>query len=95
MKITCFQPVGGKIANSFGLHDMIGNRSELVEDCYHPDYSLQPSDGSSYRPPSCSTHVSRGGASHLDPVRSRSANRIEHEPSPHKLDGFRIARLPN
>jgi formylglycine-generating enzyme required for sulfatase activity len=89
------QAVGGKRANSFGLHDMIGNVLEWVQDCYHPDYSVQPSDGSSYRPQSCDSHISRGGASWVDPLLSRSANRFKSALGPYTSRGLRIGRLPD
>jgi formylglycine-generating enzyme required for sulfatase activity len=33
--------VGSFLANGFGLHDMNGNVSEWVEDCWHDDYYSQ------------------------------------------------------
>jgi len=41
-------PVGQKKANDFGLHDMSGNVSEWVEDCYHSGYDGGPVDGSAW-----------------------------------------------
>lgn len=38
-------PVGQKQSNAFGLHDMSGNVSEWVQDCYHEHYSGGPVDG--------------------------------------------------
>lgn len=41
-------PVAQKQSNAFGLHDMSGNVSEWVEDCYHEHYSGGPVDGSAW-----------------------------------------------
>jgi formylglycine-generating enzyme required for sulfatase activity len=39
------QPVGSNKPNRFGLYDLLGNASELVEDCWHPDYRHAPRSG--------------------------------------------------
>jgi formylglycine-generating enzyme required for sulfatase activity len=39
-------PGGAFPPNPFGLYDMSGNVLQMVEDCFHPDYSGAPTDGS-------------------------------------------------
>lgn len=39
-------PVGSFSSNPFGLHDMLGNVSQWVADCWHENHVGAPSDGS-------------------------------------------------
>jgi formylglycine-generating enzyme required for sulfatase activity len=87
------QPVGGKGANAFGLHDMHGNVWEWVEDCYEAGYSAQPSDGSAFTNSSCSSRVVRGGSVITEHYYLRSAYRDHNAPGfQYYSQGFRLAR---
>lgn len=41
-------PVGSFAPSRFGLHDMLGNVFEWVEDCWHDDYESAPADGTAW-----------------------------------------------
>jgi formylglycine-generating enzyme required for sulfatase activity len=87
-------PVGSFPANAFGLHDMLGNVAEWVEDCQHDTYDGAPADGSAWMAGGdCSRRVLRGGAWHYAPRDVRSASR-EWYSTNSRVDhlGFRVAR---
>jgi formylglycine-generating enzyme required for sulfatase activity len=87
------QPVGGKTANGFGLHDMHGNVWEWVEDCWNGSYSGALSDGSAGTTSGCSSRRSRGGSWLFAPQILRSANRNSDSPGNWNSNtGFRLAR---
>ena len=86
-------PVGSFPPNPFGLHDVHGNVSEWVEDCWHESYAGAPADGSARTDGACVFRVFRGGNWHYVPGAVRSALRIEGEPAVRDFDlGFRVAR---
>ncbi len=64
--------VGRYQPNSFGLHDMIGNVWEFVDDCWH---EAPPADARSHREPGCELNTYRGGAWDDDPTQLRAARR--------------------
>ena len=86
-------PVGSFGSNGFGLHDMHGNVSEWVEDCWKGSYAGAPSDGSARKSGNCSSQVLRGGSWSNDPGNLRSANRFRNSTGlRYGSDGFRVTR---
>jgi formylglycine-generating enzyme required for sulfatase activity len=58
-------PVGSLEVNAFGIHDVIGNVWEWVEDCYVVPYGVQADDGSAHQVDGpCEKRGVRGGAWH-------------------------------
>jgi formylglycine-generating enzyme required for sulfatase activity len=87
-------PVGSFPANGFGLHDMHGNVSEWVEDCWHDEYAATaPIDGSAWLEGNCNGRVLRGGSWEDSQAELRSAARTgEYKDNSSYADGLRIAR---
>lgn len=89
-------PVGEKLPNAWGLHDIVGNVWEWVEDCWHDTYEGSPDDGSAWTT-SCSPeelHVTRGGAVIEQADRLRSAYRGKVSPARRNYNlGFRLVRV--
>ena len=86
-------PVDAFKANPFGLHDMLGNVWEWIQDTWHEDYQGAPEDGSVWKGGDTSLRVLRGGSwNHLPAyVRLVLRNRI----TPHaryNTVGFRLAQ---
>jgi formylglycine-generating enzyme required for sulfatase activity len=90
-------PVGSFAANKFGLHDMVGNVFEWVEDCIHSNYSGAPANGSAWSEGSgCKFHVVRGGNWALSPDTVRSASRYGISTAERTYGlGFRVGRTLN
>lgn len=86
-------PVGRFRANAFGLHDMDGNVSEWVGDCWHDGYRRAPANGEAWLNPGCRTRVVRGGSWSSGPAQCRAAWRT---PAPVDTTnahiGFRLVR---
>ncbi len=86
-------PVGSMQPNAWGLHDLAGNVSEWVADCWHDSYRRAPGDGSAWVNPGCRDQVIRGGSWASSPAQTRSAWR-----APANVDttnarlGFRVVR---
>jgi formylglycine-generating enzyme required for sulfatase activity len=85
-------PVGRYKPNPFGLHDIIGNLREWVEDCHGP-YKDAPTDGSPKIANECEKRIVRGGGWMDGASTSRAAYR---HPLPENYRnyqvGFRVAR---
>ena len=85
-------PVGSYRANSFGLYDMLGNVEEWTQDCWNPNYSGAPTDGSARTDGDCSLRAVRGGSWDDAPVGLRAAYRVG-SPTVVRVHrrGFRVA----
>jgi formylglycine-generating enzyme required for sulfatase activity len=90
---TYTSPIGAYKENAFGLHDVLGNVWEWVEDCWNGSYSGSPSDGNAWTSGNCGRRVLRGGSWGIFPRNLRSAFRIGGE-TVGRVDslGFRVAR---
>ncbi|HVC95458.1 MAG TPA: formylglycine-generating enzyme family protein [Pirellulales bacterium] len=87
------QPVAGKRANAFGLHDMHGNASEWCRDWYAESYYALPILRDPSDPEEGSWRVYRGGSFHVIPAAGRSAARYHALPNVHlPASGFRVVR---
>ncbi len=90
---TFTAPAGRFLPNAFGLHDMLGNVWEWVEDCWGDGYKGVPADGSSATGGVCTEHVFRGGSWNSKPSDLRAGNRDrESTEDRHDNLGFRVAR---
>jgi formylglycine-generating enzyme required for sulfatase activity len=88
------RPVGGKAANAFGFHDMLGNVKEWVNDWYGGYSAGAQTDPTG--PVSASFRVRRGGSWLSGDRFVRSSFRFDDPPGD-AVDsggGFRVARTP-
>jgi formylglycine-generating enzyme required for sulfatase activity len=86
-------PVGSFAANAFGLHDMHGNVSEWVEDCWY-FYASDPVDSAARTSGAdCRERIYRGGSHRSPPRAIRSTGRdTEFTDVRFVTRGFRVAR---
>ena len=86
-------PVGQFSANAFGLHDVIGNVREWVQDCATGSFAGRPRDARAWEwLGGCRERVQRGGSWLTPPAQSRSAYREAALVGQQADDaGFRVA----
>lgn len=86
-------PVATFRANAFGLHDLSGNLSEWVADCWHASYRRAPADGAAWFNPGCRARVIRGGNWANAPEQTRAAWRQSQDSDTTSARiGFRLVR---
>lgn len=87
-------PVGTRLPNAFGLHDMLGNVWECTADFWHNNYDGAPEDGSVWTAGGSTVgEVVRGGCWFDDPRSVRAGYRNHVKPSYYgPIFGFRLAR---
>ena len=90
-------PVGQKLANPLGFHDMHGNAWEWVEDWYSSDYYATSPSVNPTGPTTGTDRVIRGGSWYEPSVFCRSSRRWAFQPNMATSAisiGFRPARTP-
>ena len=86
-------PVASFHANRWGLHDMAGNLSEWVADCWHSNYRRAPADGVAWFNPGCRRRLVRGGSWANSPEQTRASWRLSQDSDTTSARiGFRLVR---
>ena len=85
--------VGTYVGNGYGMHDVLGNAWEWVEDCWNGSYAGAPVDGGAWTRGDCDRRVLRGGSWSGRPRDVRSALRFRYSTGGRfNVAGFRVAR---
>ncbi len=85
--------VGSFPANAFGVHDIHGNVSEWVQDCWNENYEGAPDHGDAWETGDCSRRILRGCSYADRPVCLRSASRAGLSKAQRSQAwGFRVGR---
>lgn len=86
-------PVGSFEPNTWGVHDLAGNVSEWMADCWHATYRRAPDDGSAWVNPGCRDQVIRGGSWASSPAQTRASWRaLAQVDTTNARLGFRVVR---
>ncbi|MCD9026920.1 formylglycine-generating enzyme family protein [Luteimonas sp. BDR2-5] len=86
-------PVASFAPNSWGVHDLAGNVSEWMADCWHANYRRAPADGSAWFNPGCRDQVIRGGSWASSPAQTRASWRaLASVDTTNARIGFRVVR---
>jgi len=89
------RPVGGKLGNGFGLHDMSGNVWEWVNDWWSSNYYSTSPSVNPQGPSSGTYRVLRGGVWYYNSNNCRASIRFNDYPvNSYYFFGFRVARTP-
>lgn len=83
-------PVGSFPPNPFGLHDVLGNAFEWVEDCWHPSYIGAPMDTRPWIDGTCASTVVRGGSWRYGSEAAKVYARGKHGAGMRDDFGFRV-----
>jgi formylglycine-generating enzyme required for sulfatase activity len=87
-------PVGSFAANTFGLHDMIGNVLEWTRTCYRPSYEGAPASGQDWEGGNCAQRMVRGSGFNTYPKETRVTKRKFLTPKSFSNNlGFRVTRI--
>ena len=89
------RPVGGRLGNGYGLHDMSGNVREWVNDWYGSSYYSSSPQNNPPGPTTGSNRVVRGGDWNNTSYSCRASDRFDNSPTyTVGIIGFRVARTP-